>query len=407
MLPEPSAPDLDAPSGFYEDLGQALQGLRGALTELFATVPELPERPYPMSRFLGVNKNLAWRAVQVARTADPAEAVPHIPGASGIERLLEAFAGRGAPGREVEAVREALRVFDEMVSTHAGDRTSLELMLGSLEPERLDAASLEASRKLAFQGNSATLGVRARTHFVLNIVTPRATAPSEFDVVTIGGLVGFRRLRPDVTWPLMRMRVFAETGESRLGPLVPTDGPPLVAPFCSDPRAELRRHQEGDCLTYSVPEGPVGQTAESDWVFGLRAEAVGNVYSEDGEGVVEFQSRLATPAEVAVCDVLVHRDLPFEGAPWTKVVALMCETPSFPFWQHAKHTIPLPDRVEELGCPAVIASRHVPRYREIVDLALEQMGRQPGEFRGYRLTLSYPPIPAAPLLVYPQSKPPA
>jgi hypothetical protein len=396
------------PREFHQDLGQAVQALRGSLIELLATVPGLPERPYPMGRFLGIDKNLAWRVVQLVQTSDPAEAVRRMPGQAGFGRLLEALETRAVPSQRLADVRQALGSFERMVALHAGNRASLESMLGSLAPEQLDAGQLQASRKLAFRGNAATLGVQVRTHFALHLVAPGEQDATQIDVATVGGLIGFRRLRPDIAWPLMRTRAFPEESGFHVRALSGKKGPPLLEPFCTHAGVDLVGEQDERDMTWSVPAGPVGQTAESDWVFGLELRGLGSVYADEDEqdGLVEFQYRISTPAEIGVYDLLVHRDLPFEGPPQSEVFGLMNDTPSFPFLQHAKHVIPTAARLEDLGTPAMVATKDIPRYREMVDVACEEMGWSPEAFRGYRLTLSHPPIPAAPVMAYAQLSPP-
>ena len=64
------------------------------------------------------------------------------------------------------------------------------------------------------------------------------------------------------------------------------------------------------------------------------------------------------------------------------------------------------DRLEDLGRPAVVATGDIRRYREMAAFACERMGWDVSDLRGYRLTLRYPPIPALPVMVYPQLEPP-
>src|SRR6185436_18897639 len=125
--------------------------------------------------FLRLDKNLAWKVARLAQSDDAVEAVRHLPGPAGVKRVLDAFAQAGAGPAEINAVRQAVARFDHMVGRHAGDRATLELLLASGGREQLDGQRLEASRKLAFQGNSATFGVQARVRFGLQILAPSAS----------------------------------------------------------------------------------------------------------------------------------------------------------------------------------------------------------------------------------------
>ena len=385
---------------------QAVQGLRGALTELLGSIDGLPDRPLQLARHLGLNKNLAWKLVKIVKANDPIEAVQHIPGESGVRILLDAFKEHGAGKRELEAVRDAVAEFDRMVTVHTGNRASLELMLGSLAPGSLDRGRLEAGRKLAFQGNSSTLGVQARARLSLQIVAPSATEEGMVDIAAVGGLVGFRRLRSNATWPLLTTQGFTDDdrdpGPIMRTPLVEGSGLPLLADFCSKPLPELRALQSAAGVTYELCEGPVGHTAESTCIFGWYTRALGSVYARGEDPVAEFILALHTPVEAAVFDILVHRDLPFEGEPELKMFSAMHGQPAFPISQHGRYEIPGKPTLQNLGAePPVVATAHFPRYRELIEFTAEKAGWNLSEFRGYRLELRYPPIPSASVMTYP------
>ncbi|MEM7310013.1 MAG: hypothetical protein AAF682_25280 [Planctomycetota bacterium] len=392
---------------FADHFRQAVQGLRGALTELLASVPGLPKRPLPMARALGLNKNLVWKVDKIVRAADPIDAAPHIPGEGGMRLVLAAFREHGAGQRELDAVRAAVDEFDRMVSLHTGDRASLALMLGSLAAERPDPARLSAGRKLAFQGNSSTLGVQARARFSLQMIAPSAVKPGMVDVIAVGGLLGFRRLRTTAAWPLLRTQGFSDDEPNvRRAALSGEPGIPLLRDFCSESLPEVRSIEREDGTLFELTEGPVGHTAESDWVFGWCTQALGSTHSDEEDGVAEFLLSLYTPAEAVVFDLLVHRDLPFEGAPALRTFSIMHGQPPFPVSRHGRYEIPLHQPLQELGRPPIVASQHIPRYREMVDFACASQGWELDGFRGYRFELRYPPIPSTTVLTYPLLSPP-
>src|SRR5262245_5318081 len=210
-------PEAGSHEAFPDDFKGAVTDLRQAFTALSASVSDLPARPLQVARFLGLDKNLAWKVARLCQSSDPAEAVRHLPGPAGVKRVLDAFAQGGAGPAEINAVRLAVARFDRMVGRHAGDRATLELLLASGAPERPDAQRMEASRKLAFQGNSATFGVQTRVRFGLQIVAPSAAEPELVDVVAVGGLVDFRRLRASAAWPLISVCSYTDDDEDCCG----------------------------------------------------------------------------------------------------------------------------------------------------------------------------------------------
>ena len=400
--PQDVAPN---PIPFPQHFRQAVGGLRGALTELLATVPNLPERPLPMARHLGLNKNLIWKVVRIVKADDAVEAVQHIPGEGGMRRVLEACSDHGAGEPQVEAVRRALAEFERMVAVHTGDRASLELMLGSLAPERPDRARVEAARKLAFQGNSATLGVQARARIGFQAVAPSPTESDRVDILAVGGLVGFRRLRANAVWSLLRTQGYTDAdGPDNMDrePLSGEEHNPLVEEFCSKPLGKIRALPLGSGMNYELCEGPVGHTAESTFVFGWITRGLGSVHGNAEGDVAEFMVSLQTPAEALVFDLLVHRDLPFHGLPSLAVYSAMQGQAPFPLSEHGRYQVVIEREVQELGRGLTgVPTPHYSRQRELMEHALGRAGWDPEEFRVLRLELAYPPIPATGVLSYP------
>jgi hypothetical protein len=332
--------------------------------------------------------------------------VRHLPGPAGVKLVLDAFAEGGAGAREIALVQDAVARFDRMVGEHTGDRATLELVLASGASAGPDAQRLEASRKLAFQGNSATLGVQARVRYGLQMLAPSAADPELVDVVAVGGLVDFRRLRASAAWPLLSVRGYSDEGEPRpqhrepLGDL--HGGVPLLFEFCSAPLPDIRAVPEPDGVVYELAEGPVGDTAASTCVFGWRTSAVGSVRGGPPGSLAEFMLMAETPAESLVFDLFVHRDLPFEGAPGLRVTSSMHGAPRFPLAAHARYDLPLSERLEALD-PASRPVAHplLPRHAELVATACARAGWRLADFRGHRLTVRFPPIPSVVTLSYP------
>ncbi len=396
------------PPSFTAEFERTLHGLRASLTEVLAAIGADPGRPFRMAGALGLNKNLAWKVARIVNAPSGYEAVQHVPGPGGIKILLAALAKHGAGERELDELRGALDAFDRMVRVHSGDRATLELMLGSIAPDRVDPQRLESNRKLSFQGNSATWGVQARVRVGVQLIAPSADNPEEVDVGTVAGFLDFRRLRP-TAWPLLMNIGYSEDdrGEPAHRPLAgdPND-PPLLRDFCTSPLPEIRTVPRPDGKTYELCEGPVGHTAASNCIFGWLARNVGSAYREGDEyEVAELMVQLNTPVEILVHDFLVHRELPFRGAPELHLYSLMHGPVPFPLWKQEHHRIPCAETLEELGeGPPLMPTPHVPRHRELVQTACAGAGWDLADFRGYRLVMRYPPIPTMPVLSYPLAK---
>ncbi|MCB9913990.1 MAG: hypothetical protein H6828_02435 [Planctomycetes bacterium] len=394
------APDHDV-SSFPVDFERAMQGLRGALTELLAALGEDPRLPQEISRRYGINKNLAWKVCKIINSTDAYSSAQHVPGLGGVKILLRALEKGGAPAEELEAVEAAMSRFERMVQVHVGDRANLDLYVASVQPGGVHSPQLEANRRMAYLGNSATWGVQARLGFTLRLVAPNAQEPERADLASVGGLLGFRRLRPTASWAVLRMQTLSENLEIRntrhlpIDPGVAEDEPPLVREFCSDPLPSTRSLQEADTTTLELCEGPVGNTAALDVVFGTIDRALVPVSGDGDLSVGEHYCRLETPAETVQFDLLVHRDLPFPLPPKLCTYSLLQGKTLFPLSENRRFHLPGTSDVQELGgSPPVVASPLVPRYGRLVDLACERLGHRLADFRGFRMTLTYPPIPA-------------
>ena len=403
MTTQKSLAESTPQEGFPDAFERSVNDLRIAFARLCGSVEGLPERPLQMARFLRLDKNLAWKVARLVDAADPGEAVRHLPGPAGVKLVLDAFAQGGAGEQEIALVQAAVARFDRMVGEHTGDRATLELVLASGVSDRPDAQRMEASRRLAFQGNSATFGVQARVRFGFQMLAPSVADRELVDVVAVGGLVDFRRLRTSAAWPLLSVAGYSDeggAGEVRQEPLEESrDGLPLLLDFCSAPLPLIRAVPEPEGIVYELAEGPVGDTAATTCVFGWRTAAVGSVRGGPGNSRAEFMLTAETPAEALVFDLYVHRDLPFEGAPALRVTSSMHGRPRFPLTQHARYDLPLSEELEAIAAP--VAHALLPRHAELVETACARAGWRLADFRGHRLTLRFPPIPCVFTLSYP------
>ena len=99
--------------------------------------------------------------------------------------------------------------------------------------------------------------------------------------------------------------------------------------------------------------------------------------------------------------VLLHRDLPFQGDPQFDFFSLMQGRVQLPLTRDARYFLSRTTRVEFLGSPPVLATAHAPRQAELVRCIAQRLGRELDQFRGYRISLTYPPIPTLAIFHYP------
>ncbi len=400
----------NGPFHLEADCRESVQALRGQLIDLYASMGLDPNQPQEVARKLNLNKNLTWKISKIINAADGLSAIPHIPGASGMEILLTSWENGGAPSHHLEGVREAMLRFDETVVRHAGDRAHLDLMLDSMG---LGAAGypLLTSRELAYQGNSGLWGVQARTRVTTAFVVPGATEDT-VDLALVGGFVGFRRLRPTAGWPLFRFLSYYADGTLQ-GPNISEitsarrEGDPsrLMRRFCSPGMPEITTKHNGRATEYLLPAGPVGNQGAFDCFFGEIARGAPR-YRDEKETHGEFTSSVTLPTDTLIFDMVVHRSLEFD-LPEVKVYSRPMGGPYDPATRSEESLLPLAEKCVHLaGNPPAVATPLVPRYTDMVQCVINEMGQAPTDFRGIRLLLRWPPMTSTVVLRWPLAERP-
>jgi hypothetical protein len=311
----------------------------------------------------------------------------------------------GASAERVETVWQALGEFERFVEVHSGDRETLEMMV-SAAAKRSAGKRLETFRKSGFQANSAIWGVQARTQISLHIMAPSAIDPEALSFSTVCGLTDFRRLRPDVPWAVASMSQWDDLSPFepwrplQIDPSGPTGDGPLMRDFCSQPLPELHILRERENLVrFMLAEGPVGNTAAATVVFGWNYASVASRYQSYPGEFGEHGVMLTTPVESVVHDLFIHRSLSFAFNPTAHVYSQMPGGPQYPSGGRKAGLLPVPDDVTDLGAaPPDTTTPELPRYREMVEFAVRQMGHEINDFQGYRFRVRFPPIPTLAVL---------
>lgn len=382
------------------DCRQAVSRLRGALIDLYSAAGADPLVPQEVSRRFGLNKNLTWKISRIVGAQDALTAIQHIPRAAGLEILLEALGAHGASKAVADAVRSAAAEFDATVERHAGDRANLDLILDSMGASGSEDA-MEISRELAFRGNSGVWGVQATARVTLAVVVPSAHDKGMVDAALVGGLVGFRRLRPQVRWPLCRFQSYSDDAQ-RVANIMrePVDKdsdspgtiPGLMRRFCTANLPPIEAVSTSNFNDYVLAPGPVGNLHAFDCFFGNISRGA-PAYRRPGDEYAEFASLMSLPFEHVLFDVLIQNDVPMESEPQALVYGRPTGEMDIPAAKQSEQTLPIGQScMEMVGMPAVVATPLVPQYAGLVSHVCERMGHDIRGFRGWRLMMKYPPM---------------
>ena len=309
-------------SGFPPEIVSVSTDLRIRFAAVIEALCGGRPRAQDVTDQFGVHRKLGWQIWNVAYADDPLAAIRFMPNPRGVEVWREAAENRGVHTELLNRLTDACERFDALVTTHAGDRQTLEMMVEGRDPGA-DESTESRWRKQAFTGNSYIWGVRAKRLLATVLLHPSKSA-GFFDMVRVHGMIGLIRTRSTVRWPFAQSVVQTDDGAERAPlrePLMPSSavdrvGVPLMEAFCSNPLPPVQRrlNEESGMVEDELLPGPVGQTAASTVMTGeiLRAVAPVNP-TREGE-VALFGTGVRTPTELLISDHFVHKDL-WPGVP--------------------------------------------------------------------------------------------
>jgi hypothetical protein len=403
-----------------EEASRVLPEIRNSFAGILANLPSRTRRPADIRRVMGIHQTLAWKIMQIVKAKDPFAAAQYIPGAEGVNIFLDAARRLDTPEEVIARARAAMDDFRQLIADHAGDRASLELMLGASATEGSPQTDL-TYRKGGFQCASYTWGIQARAR-LMTIMLYAHSDPNLIRCAKIAGFVGLRRVRPHICWPLAQpMYGDYEEGSNvpREKPFLAIDpdgalpqGVPLLRQFSTvSPdavkRIALPNGQLEDCWVGS----PVGDKAAIDCFTGEVVRQPSPRYADEENLYIEVGTRIRTPMEVLVQDLIVHRDLYGRIEPESTVYSELSVQPWFDTPQAKRRdqdVLPFSETVEYLGAgPTVIHTPDIPRYEEMMQFAFGKLGWDIDPCDVYRVRVAYPVIATALTVRFPMPAAPA
>lgn len=381
------------------------------MTDLLDEAGLVGAKPTLIGRTLGVDKTLAWKIARFVEDAEAVGAARHMPGSAGVEIVLKAAAAHGVGEPRVRAMRDADQSLRTFMRRHAGDRRSFEAMLA--KGGRDDRIESE-ERKALYKSGSAIWGVRARAQTLLLALKPSDRDPDKIDVLQLGGMFGFERLRDDVPWIIRRLTNKTDSGSQETSfkrePLDPQgatgDGLPLVPKFCSGEMPEIRQFQADDGTVFDeLAPSAVGRHGAVSFVTGELYRAALPMHWSETNTEGRYKLTVRTPVEAVMFDLMLHKDLAHFGEPEMRMLGLLEDRPSIGGGDAGNGGSLLyePEFAKRLGTPPVMQTPRVGGYAGMVEDAFEMGGwGSMGEYRGYRAELEYPPAPSGVMMVVPR-----
>jgi len=388
---------------FAADLQAHFSAVQRRLAAIVESVCGGSPKAQTITDRFGVYRKLGWQVWQVVYSSEGLAGLQHLPNPASLKVWNEAAARAGVGADLIQRLDESIATFHRCAQSHAEDRTMLDMLVDSQDSMR--DADVEAKwRKQMFLGNAYVWGARAKCMLATALIYPSRERKDYFDMVRLQSLIGLVRNRPNVRWPLAQLLIRDSEGKKLTFGRVPLStsaavretGVPLLEDFCSKPLPPVqRRPGPMGMVEDELLPGPIGQLGATDVVMGERLEAVAPAWADKPGETSSFGTGVRTPCEVFISDQLVHKDL-YPGAQRELCVFGELITP---LSRDERDRIPVADHVQHLGRASDgIATGELPKYADMIDLAIRATGYKANDFNVYRVRMRYPPLPVSVIL---------
>jgi hypothetical protein len=381
--------------------------LRASIARLLTSLPQPILRPRDLRDALGLHQTLAWKVFRIVQGTDPLGDIQYIPGPVGFETFLKAAARKGVPASTITEVRTAFDRFHSLIDSRAGDRASLELMLGGLIEEEEGAGGSGDGRSLrraGFRCASSTWGVQVRTRLLSQILAPSDQDPGLLDIALVRASFGMRRIKPGAVLPISPVVLLDNDGKSRRPQVaVPLDvhgivgGMPLLKRFCSNPLPEIRvAHGPGGIPEHQLGELSVGGKTGIDMVFGQVHRDAASRFRDEHNPFSNSALTVRIPIETAIVDVWAHDDILRNATPRGLLYGELSGVPWYEQRPGSAERLSMSEPVEVmgrgLGCSPLL---ELPQYQRMMGFAFDSLGWNPDQYTLLRLRVEYPVIATA------------
>lgn len=393
--------------GFSVTLEASLERLQRALRLALIQAGVQKPGPTAIGRRLGLDKSIAWKIGRIVKAEHPLQALEFLPGQQGSRIVLQAFLDASSPRDLHDELTQAFEGLERDIAHHAGDRNTAKAMARAALPDDEQPSLDENLRRDHFRTASAIWGAQARVQIKTDFLAPGNT-PGSCDTAGFEGFVDLQRLRQQVTWRVARKRIANRQGviKSTFEPLDrhsrETGGLPLLTKYCTQPFPKLSANEDQEgFLNFELEPGRVGRTGSVTCMIGTLCRGVIQLKDTTEEDNLLAGVHLRTPSELLVLDFFIHRSMAPAEEPTAGLFGQLKMGPSFPL-TGKDQPLPVPFSVERLSTrPGAQALLEAPDYaatvRDAVAMAGEAMGPERWrleDFVGYRVRLTYPPIPS-------------
>lgn len=371
-----------------EDLTSVGDALRGSMTTLLDALPGVGASTSALARRLGVNRVLVSRLLNALKRDDPVAMLLHVPGPDSMRAIVSGAASiEGVPRELANDARARVDDFASLIRDRFGTRGALDAVL-SAESDALRERYEENARYDVYNGMRHVIGVEGETWLTAMLFSPQRDDENAVATTTIHGVLGMRRLRPDVPVRFTFGPPYQPSG---------TDPDPLADPvglreFYTNAPAPLETEVRDGRLVHALAQGAVGKDAIVDMLAVSHAPTGSRRYATPERrfgGAAVFHD---VPVKTLHFDALVHRDI-FPGvSPKFDVYNTGSRGPANP--NDPSRDIDRVSSSRDVETFALdldtVEAPGVPNLGAMLRRVLRDIGRDPTDYRVFRNRVSYP-----------------
>lgn len=379
----------------------ALAGLQKAIASVIADFGDpVVIRPVDLSENLGIDMNLAWKMCRLVTSTDLFSIGKYLPGRKAISTFYKRARIMKCDDEKINSLKEASGNLEILISTYAGSRKELELMLANLSIEERAGNDLIHRRK-SFDGNRYTFGVQSDVQLSSIILMAAESGKNLMDLCRIKGHIGLSLTRTNVPWRVASTNIMDADGNIKTSPgrlpLFPQGNgePPLIREFCSEnlPRFGTSKTRSGR-TNYFLEAEEMGITGSINLFTAEVLSDTGRMYKECPEDGAALNNSSRTPTKRIVTEVYIPTrfgSTPIEVEMWSRLFGSDDMSEMIPgdllpiieqpvLYKPGKGVVPVPG---------------IPEYKRLMKRCFSKLGKDPKDFRLVRLTMDFPPIPAS------------
>lgn len=334
----------------------------------------------------------------IAGEANTGAGLAALPGARGIQLVLEGCHKRLGDVTEVDRLRESIVKLEQAVERHAGDRASLGLLSAVWEPKAVEGRT-EALRRYGFRAQCALLGIQAKTQFRGIIYAPsRSGDPDTVSMATYQCFDGLVRLRDDR--PCRLLFIEAPTHDDGSASMPPEHMTQHMLEkfqfdedFSSGDGDEIKILVQGNRGWVTLKPGNIGKAGAAHWAFTGSAAYEHPRFASPKDRFNQVGINTLVPTERMHLDCLMDRSLAehmelrqsvtaacFDASTGLPMRPTASSDPAFLFDLQSP---------KALGAVEIASDPLSPDLTPLIDRAAKRVGSSLENLVGVRFTSSY------------------